>query len=73
MRVLFPLSLVFLQIVVSCSFLPSQPVKYADLDPEQMERLNKEALVIASQRLEQMVSQAKNNPQSVNYLSSDPI
>jgi tetratricopeptide (TPR) repeat protein len=71
MRVLFPLSLVFLQIVVSCSFLPSQPVKYADLDPEQMERLNKEALVIASQRLEQMVSQAKNNPQSINYLSSD--
>jgi len=71
MRVLFPLSLVFLQIVVSCSFLPSQPVKYADLDPEQMDRLNKEALVIASQRLEQMVSQAKNNPQSINYLSSD--
>jgi tetratricopeptide (TPR) repeat protein len=71
MRVLFPLSLVFLQIFVSCSFLPSQPVKYADLDPEQMDRLNKEALVIASQRLEQMVSQAKNNPQSINYLSSD--
>jgi tetratricopeptide (TPR) repeat protein len=71
MRVLFPLSLVFLQIFASCSFLPSQPVKYADLDPEQMDRLNKEALIIASQRLEQMVSQAKNNPQSINYLSSD--
>lgn len=71
MRLLFPLSLVFLQIVASCSFLPGRVEKYADLDPEQTERLNKEALVIASARLEQMVSQAKNNTQSINYLSGD--
>jgi tetratricopeptide (TPR) repeat protein len=71
MRVLLPLSLVFLQFFASCSFLSSKPQSYADLDSEQMDKLNKEALIIASQRLEQMVIQAKNNPQSVNYLSSD--
>ena len=71
MRAFFPLSLVILQIFVSCAFFPARPEKYADLNPEQLERLNKEALMIASQRLEQMVSQAKNNTQTINYLSSD--
>ncbi|MBA2404286.1 MAG: tetratricopeptide repeat protein [Bdellovibrionales bacterium] len=71
MRALFPITLLFLQFFVSCSHLSSGPAKITDLNPEQMERLNKEALVIASQRLEQMVSQAKNNTQSINYLASD--
>lgn len=71
MRVLLPLCLVFLQILVSCSSLPSGQGTYVDLSPEQMERLNEEALAIASERLERMVVQAKNNPQSINYLSSD--
>lgn len=71
MRALLPLTLLTLQIFVSCSLLPSGPQKISDLDPEQLERLNKEALVIASQRLEQMVIQAKTNPQSSNYLASD--
>ena len=71
MKVILALSLVSLQILMSCSSLPSRDETYADLNPEQMERLNKEALVIASQRLEQMVVQAKNNPQALNYLSSD--
>lgn len=51
--------------------MPAGPEKFADLTPEQVERLNKEALSIASKRLEQMVSQAKNNPNSINYLASD--
>jgi tetratricopeptide (TPR) repeat protein len=71
MRALFPLSLLILQIFASCSFLPAKPTQYADLSPEQMDRLNKEALVIASQRLEMMVNQAKNHPESINYLASD--
>ena len=70
MRV-FSLSLLLLHVVVSCSFLPSGSAKYADLNQEQMERLNNEALIIASHRLEQMVAQAKNNTQSINYLSGD--
>lgn len=36
-----------------------------------MERLNKEALVLASHRIELMVSEAKNQPESINYLASD--
>lgn len=71
MKALLPLSLVFLQIFVSCTHLPSGPQKLSDLTPEQLERLNKDALAIASNRLEQMVMQAKNNPSSINYLASD--
>ena len=70
MRALFPLSLLFLQIFVSCSHV-AQPAKEVALTPEQIESLNKEALAIASERLEQMVIKAKSNPQSVNYLSND--
>ena len=71
MRALFPLSLIFLQIFVSCSHLPAPSQEVADLSPEQMEQLNKEALSAASERLEQMVMKAKGNPQSTNYLSND--
>ncbi len=65
------LSLVFLQIFVSCSLIPSRTASHSELSPEQMEKHNQEALVIASHRLEQMVSDAKNNPHSINYLSGD--
>ena len=71
MSALFLLPLVFLQIFVSCSMLPSHTASNSDLNPEKMELLNQEALALASQRLEQMVLDAKNNPQSINYLSSD--
>ena len=56
---------------MSCSHLPDHQDKYTDLTPEQMERLNKDALTIASGRLEQMVAQAKTNQQATNYLASD--
>lgn len=70
MRAFFPLALLSLQIFVSCSHI-AQPEKKVVLTPEQIESLNKEALAIASERLEQMVIKAKSNPQSVNYLSND--
>lgn len=71
MRAFFPLSLLLLQIFVSCSHMSNPSKEVASLTPEQMEKLNKEALSIASLRLEQMVEKAKGNPQSTNYLSND--
>lgn len=43
----------------------------ADFTPEQLEELNRDALVIASKRLEEMVIQAKANQSTVNYLATD--
>ncbi len=43
----------------------------SDFTPEQIEQLNREALVIASKRLEEMVIQAKANQLTVNYLATD--
>lgn len=71
MKARFPLALLLLQIFVSCSHLPSDQEKVVELTPEQIEMMNAEALAIASKRLEHMVAQAKNNPASINYLSSD--
>ncbi len=71
MSALYLLPLVFLQIFVSCSLLPSRTASHSELQPEHLAQHNEEALAIASQRLEQLVSDAKNNPQSINYLSSD--
>jgi tetratricopeptide (TPR) repeat protein len=71
MSALYLLPLVFLQIFVSCSLLPSRTASLSEMSPDQMDKHNEEALVIASQRLEQMVSEAKNNPHSINYLSGD--
>lgn len=45
--------------------------EYSQFTPEQMEELNREALVIASKRLEEMVIQAKSNQSTVNYLATD--
>ena len=71
MSALFLLPLVFLQIFVSCSMLPTQTASNSDFNSEKMGLHNQEALAVASQRLERMVLDAKNNPQSINYLSSD--
>lgn len=43
----------------------------ADFTPEQLEELNRDALAIASKRLEEMVIQAKANQSTVNYLATD--
>lgn len=72
MKALFPATLILIsQIFISCSSMVSKPVDLADLNPEQVEKLNREALIVASQRLEKMVVQAKGNPQSTNYLATD--
>ena len=48
-----------------------QKPQLSDLSPEQVEELNREALLIASKRLEEMVIQAKANQSTVNYLATD--
>jgi tetratricopeptide (TPR) repeat protein len=50
---------------------PVSPIELSDLSPEQQEQLNREALIIASKRLERMVEQAKTSQQSVRYLATD--
>lgn len=49
----------------------SQKNTLADFTPEQLEEMNRDALVIASKRLEEMVIQAKANQTTVNYLATD--
>lgn len=72
MRVFFPLSLLMLQFLVSCSHAPAlKSPSVADLSPDQIESMNKEALAIASSRLEKMVLSAKGKPAATEYLSSD--
>jgi tetratricopeptide (TPR) repeat protein len=70
MKVSTLVSLMLLHIFVSCSH-GQRTVNYSDLTAEQVEELNREALIIASHRLEQMVGQARQNPQIKNYLASD--
>lgn len=53
--------------LISCAHQASRPT----LTAEQREEMNREALSLASSRLEAMVGQAKNNPQIKNYLASD--
>jgi tetratricopeptide (TPR) repeat protein len=60
-----------LQLLASCSFLPGDSRKYADSSLEQSEASQKEALAQASHRIEQVIGQAKNNPDSLNYISGD--
>lgn len=43
----------------------------SDFSPEQIEQMNREALAIASKRLEEMVIQARANQSTVNYLATD--
>lgn len=51
--------------------VPPKKPELSDFTPEQIEQLNREALVIASKRLEEMVLQAKTNESSLNYLATD--
>jgi tetratricopeptide (TPR) repeat protein len=59
-------------ILLSCAHHQklSEP-QFSDFTPEQLEQLNRDALVIASKRLEEMVIQAKANQSTVNYLATD--
>ena len=57
---------------VSCaSQQSSQKPKLSDFTEEQIEQMNRDALMIASKRLEEMVIQAKANQSTVNYLATD--
>ncbi len=65
-------SVVFGIFITGCAH--QKPVTTNDLSqftPEQIEQLNKEALLIASKRLEEMVIQAKSSESTLNYLATD--
>jgi tetratricopeptide (TPR) repeat protein len=63
-------ALVLISLLTACSHLPenSQRIK---LTKEQEEDMNREALAIASERLERMVLEAKKSPTSTTFLSTD--
>lgn len=54
----------------SCSHTPKK-FENPQLTAEQVEQMNRDALAIASKRLEQMVIQAKTNTSSTNFLATD--
>ncbi len=59
---------------VSCALVaPQKKIELADLTPEQIERLNRESLSLASSKLEHMVAQtnASSNKAAVNFLATD--
>lgn len=65
-------SLLFSFIFTGCAHqTPQKQPKISDYSPEQVEQLNREALVLASKRLEEMVIQAKTNESTLNYLAGD--
>lgn len=66
-----PLFLIFLLTVGCAHHEKREATKLTDLTTEQVDQLNREALLIASKRLEQMVIEAKNNKSTVNYLATD--
>lgn len=72
---LYPSFIPFLLIclfAVGCAHQETtRKAELTDFTPEQLEELNREALVIASKRLEEMVIQAKANQSTVNYLATD--
>jgi tetratricopeptide (TPR) repeat protein len=54
--------------------MPQKPVTtnyLSQFTTEQIEQLNKEALLVASKRLEEMVIQAKSSESTLNYLATD--
>jgi len=69
MKVLLPLTLLAF-FTLGCSHRPAK-VTLSDLSPDQLEQLNEQALAIASQRLDSMVSHAQNNPEAKQFLASD--
>lgn len=56
---------------MSCSHVQEKQDEHVTFTPEQIEEMNREALAIASKRLEQMVIQAKSDKRSTNYLATD--
>ena len=56
-----------------CALIKSdeKKIQLSDLSPEEMEQLNRDALSIASKRLEEMVIQARTNRSTLNYLATD--
>ena len=68
---LFPALLIGIFLTGCAHKAPSKKAELSDFTPEQIEQLNREALVIASKRLEEMVIQAKSNESSLNYLATD--
>lgn len=64
--------LLFSFILTGCAHQqPQKNPSISDFTPEQIEQLNREALVLASKRLEELVIQAKTNQSTLNYLSGD--
>lgn len=57
----------------SCALIKNEKprTEMSDLSEEQIEQMNRDALSIASKRLEEMVIQAKANQSTVNYLATD--
>jgi tetratricopeptide (TPR) repeat protein len=66
----FHLSLISFYLM-SCSSISEKKAQLAEFPSEETEQINREALVIASERLAQMVSQVKGTPAATNYLASD--
>lgn len=63
--------LIFGLILTGCAHHKPQGRELADYTPEQIEQLNREALLLASKRLEEMVIQARTNESTLNYLAGD--
>src|SRR5665647_2177745 len=64
--------ILILSVLMSCAHLGnSGKHETITLTTEQNDDLNRKALAIASERLEQMVSQAKSNQSLTNYLATD--
>jgi tetratricopeptide (TPR) repeat protein len=65
-------ALLFGLVLTGCAHQkPAPKPSLAALTPEQLEQLNREALVLASKRLEEMVAQARTNKSTQTYLASD--
>lgn len=65
-------SLLFGLILTGCAHKqPSPKMETTEYTPEQVEQLNRDALALASKRLEEMVIQAKTNESTLNYLAGD--
>lgn len=59
-------------LLVGCAHVNERKTpQLSDFSPEQIEQMNRDALAIASKRLEEMVIQAKANQSTVNYLATD--
>jgi len=57
---------------LSCAHkTPAPKPELSDFTPEQIEEMNRDALLIASKRLEEMVIQARSSQSTVNYLATD--